>query len=139
MEKINLNSSETGLVSQLLSKTYNPWETCKYPSITDLSNVEKHQVQVSFTSTALNVHTHQFQEPNCWKSTPNQNSVLHLSLFISGNSDIESYKFSKFHVWCIVFFSFLPLQHSYETSKWINTKDRTDRIKTTSWAIPTNM
>ena len=52
MEKFDLHFLETGLVSQCLSKTYNPWETCKYPSTTDLPNLEKHQVQVSFTSTA---------------------------------------------------------------------------------------
>ena len=46
MEKLVLHSSERGLVSQVLSKTYNPWETCKYSSTTDLLNVEKHQVEL---------------------------------------------------------------------------------------------
>ena len=64
MIKLDLQSLETGLVSQFLSKTYNPRETCKYQSITDLLNVEKHQVQVSFTSTAQDVLTHQIQESN---------------------------------------------------------------------------
>ena len=64
MEKFDLQSLETGMVSQFLSKTYNSWETCKYPSTTDIPNVEKHQVQVSFTSTAQDVLTHQFQDSN---------------------------------------------------------------------------
>ena len=45
MEKLNLHSLETGLVTQFLSKTNNPWETCKYQTM-DRTNVEKHQVQV---------------------------------------------------------------------------------------------
>ena len=28
MEKLDMHSLETGLVSQFLSKTYTPWETC---------------------------------------------------------------------------------------------------------------
>ena len=47
------------MVSQFLSKTCSPWETYKYPSTTNL-NVEKHQVQVSFTSSAQDVLSHQF-------------------------------------------------------------------------------
>ena len=66
MEKLDLHSLETALTlaSQFLGKTYNPWQTNKCPSTRDLPNVEKHQVQLLFTSTAPDF-THQFQESNC--------------------------------------------------------------------------
>ena len=61
MEKLNLHSLKTGLVSQFLSKTQNQWETCKHSSTTDLpKNVEKNKLQESFISNAQDVLTHQF-------------------------------------------------------------------------------
>ena len=66
MEKLNLHSLKTGLVSQFLSKTQNQWETCKHSSTTDLpKNVEKNKLQESFISNAQDVLTHQFQESYC--------------------------------------------------------------------------
>ena len=65
MEKLNLHSLKTGLVSQFLSKTHNQWETCKHPSTTDLpKNVEKNKLQESFKSIAQDVQLHiNFKSP----------------------------------------------------------------------------
>ena len=116
MKKINLHSLKTGLVSQFLSKTYNPWESCKYPSSTDIPNVEKQQVQVSF-----DIYKY---SPKCSYTSVSRLQLLiiyswpkvllsHWSLFISGDSDIGSYKFFQNSTFGVVFFfRFLTLQQS---------------------------
>ena len=90
MQNFVLYSFKTGLLSQCLSKTHNPWETCNYPSTTNLSNVEKHQVQASFTSTAQDVLTFTYQFQDSKKLL-----LSHLSLFVSGDYDIGSNKYSN--------------------------------------------
>ena len=112
MEKLKLHSLKTGLVSQFLSKTYNPRKICKYPSTTDPQCGE-----ASSTYASLNKYcpcmmflyiSFNWVQRFIIYSSPH----LLLSHFISGDSDNRSYKFSKFHIWWSVTISFLTLQQS---------------------------
>ena len=86
----------------------------KYPSTSDL--LTRRSIKFKYHLQALpNMFSHVcFKTPTVDNLLQPKNPLSHLSLFVIGDSDIGSYKFSKFHVWCSFPF-FHSLQQSSKT------------------------